>query len=362
MYAEIFTSAIQSAAFVENDREKLVEIGLSYLPENCMTAQAIRKAVDCYHSGVDFIEARKLIHNAAPGTFGIQGIAISEIPTDNNEGMELGAAGFDAPENVAFVVLGLLYGEGDFGKSLILANNCGEDTDCTCATLGALLGIMNGASNLPKKWTDPLNDKIVTMCINKTGGGIWVPETATQLAERILRDIPGFLGQDLCDVFAEGGMKIECCEKEALFCKKIDDYLPYINLSGRMYETPLNELCAQPYVARYQFTAFQVLIDYEGSAFFKKGENRKFKVKVINSNTMREQQWVKIKLYLPDGVTAVGASEVEMPLNNLYLSCAEKEFELNTESFMSGRLELIVDVSLNGRHSSGPVKMVLLGQ
>lgn len=362
MYAEIFTSAIQSAAFVENDREKLVEIGLSYLPENCITAQAIRKAVDCYHSGIDFIEARKQIHNAAPGTFGIQGIAISEIPTENNEGMELGAAGFDAPENVAFVVLGLLYGEGDFGKSLILANNCGEDTDCTCATLGALLGIMNGASKLPKKWTDPLNDKIVTMCINKTGGGIWVPETATQLAERILRDIPGFLGQDLCDVFAEGGMKIECCEKEALFCKKIDDYLPYINLSGRMYEIPLNELCAQPYVARYQFTAFQVLIDYEGSAFFKKGENRKFKVKVINSNTMREQQWVKIKLYLPDGVTAVGVSEVEMPLNNLYLSCAEKEFELNTESFMSGRLELIVDVSLNGRHSSGPVKMLLLGQ
>ena len=44
-----------------------------------------------------------------------------------------------------------------------------------------------------------------------------MPETATQLAERILRDIPGFLGQDLCDVFAEGGMKIECCEKEALF-------------------------------------------------------------------------------------------------------------------------------------------------
>ena len=164
-----------------------------------------------------------------------------------------------------------------------------------------------------------------------------MPETATQLAERILRDIPGFLGQDLCDVFAEGGMKIECCEKEALFCKKIDDYLPYINLSGRMYETPLNELCAQPYVARYQFTAFQVWI-------------------------MREQQWVKIKLYLPDGVTAVGVSEVEMPLNNLSLSCAEKEFELNTESFMSGRLELIVDVSLNGRHSSGPVKMVLLGQ
>ena len=40
--------------------------------------------------------------------------------------MEIGEPGFDAPENVAFVVLGLLYGEGDFGKSLIIANNCGE--------------------------------------------------------------------------------------------------------------------------------------------------------------------------------------------------------------------------------------------
>lgn len=42
----------------------------------------------------------------------------------------LASLAFDAPENVAFVVLGLLYGEGDFGKSLIIANNCGEDTDC----------------------------------------------------------------------------------------------------------------------------------------------------------------------------------------------------------------------------------------
>ena len=362
MYAEIFTTAMQSAAFVEKDREMLVDIGLSYLPESCMTAQAIRKAVECYHSGVDSIEARKIIHNIAPGTFGIQGTKISEIPEENNEGMEIGASGFDAPENVAFVVLGLLYGEGDFSKSLILANNCGEDTDCTCATLGALLGILNGASGLPKKWTDPLNDKIVTMCINKTNGGIWVPETATQLAERILRVVPGFLGQDLCDAFAEGGMKIECFEKEALFCSKMKDYLPYINLNGKVEEIPLSELCAQPYVARYQFTAFSVMIDYEGSAFFKKGENRKFKVKVINSNTMREQQWVKIKLYLPEGVMAVGASEVEMPLNNLYLSCAEKEFELNTDAFSAGRMELIVDVSLKGRHSSGPVKMVLLGE
>ena len=40
-----------------------------------------------------------------------------------NEGMEIGAPGFDAPENVAFAIADLLYGEGDFGKSLCLANS-----------------------------------------------------------------------------------------------------------------------------------------------------------------------------------------------------------------------------------------------
>ena len=38
---------------------------------------------------------------------------------------------------------------------------------------------------------------------------------------------------------------------------------------------------------------------------------------------------------------------------------AEKEFEISTEGFSDSRLELIVDVSLTGRHSNGPVKVVL---
>ena len=47
MYGEIFTSALQSAAFAESDREKLIDIGLSYSPEDCAVARAIRKTVEC---------------------------------------------------------------------------------------------------------------------------------------------------------------------------------------------------------------------------------------------------------------------------------------------------------------------------
>lgn len=360
MYGEIFFAALQSAAFVESDVRKLLDIGLSYIPEDSATSRAIRKAIECYDGKVDFHEARKRIHNTAPGTFGIQGIKLRDIPTEGNEGMEIGAPGFDAPENVAFTVAGWLYGEGDFGKSLCLANACGEDTDCTCATLGATMGIILGASGLPEKWTKPLDDKIVTMCIDKTSHGIWVPNTAHELAERVLRVVPGFLGQELCDVFAPGGMQILCNEGDALLCNKTTDYLPRISGNGKDPALPIRDLCAlSPYVVRYEYPAFSVMIDYEGSAFYKRTENRKIRVKVVNSHTMCEQQWAKITAYLPQGVQTVGSNTVELPLNNLVGACAETEFEIATETCTGGKLEFVIDVSLAGRHSSGAMKVTL---
>lgn len=57
-------------------------------------------------------------------------------------------------------MLGLLAGEGDFGKSLCIAVNCGNDTDCTGATLGALLGILY-PDGIDEKWTKPIGNKLV---------------------------------------------------------------------------------------------------------------------------------------------------------------------------------------------------------
>lgn len=363
MYGEIFFAAMQSAAFVEHDTRKLIGIGLSYIPENSVMTRAIKKAIECYDNGVDIYEARKQIHNAAPGTFGIQHIKLSDIPKEGNEELEIGKAGFDAPENVAFTIAGWLYGEGNFGRSICRANSFGEDTDCICATLGALMGIISGASGLPERWIRPLDDKIVTMCINKTWGGIWVPDTATQLAERILRVVPGFLGQDLCDAFAEGGMTIQCKENEELYCCNSMEYLPGINGvgEGKSKELPIRELCElSPYVVRQEFPLFRVLVDYNGSAFYNKGENRKIRIKVINNDIMRQQEWAKIKVYLPEGAKVCGSDCVERPLNNLIGSCAEAEFEISTEQYTGSRLEFLIDVSLVGRHTSGAIKVTLM--
>jgi hypothetical protein len=275
--------------------------------------------------------------------------------------MEIGAPGFDAPENVGFTIAGFLYGEGDFGKSIVLANRCGEDTDCTCATLGALLGIILGASKLPEKWTKPVDDRIATLCIDKTSKGIWVPETATQLTDRVLRALPGFLGQEFCDVLAEGGMSVQCLEGKDLYCNTTRDYLYLMNGSGKSEELPVSELTAlSPYVLRRHFPAFNIMVDYRDSVFFNSNEQRTIKVTVTNSYTMRQQQWARITLYTPETISVLSGRSVLKPLNNLVGSKAEALFTFTAACFDGPKLELIVDVSLEGRHSSGQVKVTLM--
>lgn len=361
VYGEIFCAALQSAAFVESDRRKLIEIALSYIPKDCAVARAVKKAVECYTTGIDVLEARKQIHNVAPGTFGIQGIKLKEIKTEGNEGMELGEPGFDAPENVAFMIAGWLYGEGDFGQSILIANSFGEDTDCTCATLGALMGIISGDEKLPEKWKAPLDDKIATLCIDKTSRGVWVPETATELTERVIRTMPGFLGQDLCDIFAPGGMTITCQEGEALFCEKPDEYMYRMNSHCKNGDLTVSELCElTPYVVRHEFPAMKVFVDYGDSIYYHRGETKKIKIKVYNAFYLNEQQWVKIHAYLPTGVEMVNGNSVMLPLNNLSGCCAETVFEINADNVEEPKLEFVIACSLEGRHSTGVVKVSLM--
>lgn len=98
---------------------------------------------------------------------------------------------FQAPGNVAFVILGLLYGEGDFKKSMIYAINCGDDTDCTGATIGSLMGIMYGTESIPKEWTEYIGDRIITVALDRAY--TFLPKTCEELTQRTLRVVPSAL-------------------------------------------------------------------------------------------------------------------------------------------------------------------------
>ena len=64
----------------------------------------------------------------------------------------------DALINSAYIIIGLLYGEGDFGKTMEIATRCGQDSDCNPASAGGILGTMLGYSNIPEYWMPNLRE------------------------------------------------------------------------------------------------------------------------------------------------------------------------------------------------------------
>ncbi len=157
MYGEMFCAAVESAAFVLDDPLTLIRIGLAMIPGSSQISRAVREAVWCWQEGKRWAEAR-----------------------DRIERIYGNIRASHAPINHAFIVLGWLYGE-DFGDKLCKAVNCGYDTDCTGATLGALLGIIGGTAYIPDKWVKPVGKGII---LHPYTGKFNAPETVDELTER----------------------------------------------------------------------------------------------------------------------------------------------------------------------------------
>jgi len=185
-YAEMFCAALEAAAFVESDIQKLIQISLTYIPDDSGVKKAVKDVVAEFAKGKDYLEIRDHIlrvHRGAPRRKML-------YAPDIEKGFDDGVMGFDAPGNIAILVLSLLWGGNDFGKVVCTAVNCGEDTDCTAATAASIYGIIHGASGIPEKWVKPIGHSIKTACINLGEMGIedsLIPQDIDELTERIAK-------------------------------------------------------------------------------------------------------------------------------------------------------------------------------
>ncbi|MFX1297741.1 MAG: ADP-ribosylglycohydrolase family protein [Promethearchaeota archaeon] len=64
--------------------------------------------------------------------------------------------------NAGIITIGLLYGNGDFEKSICTTALCGYDTDCNVGNVGTILGVQLGADQIPVKWKGPIHNTFKT--------------------------------------------------------------------------------------------------------------------------------------------------------------------------------------------------------
>lgn len=145
-YGGVFVSALYSLAFVINNPAELVETSLKTIPESTQFHGCI---ADVIH-----------FHKQYPDDWKATWFEIQKR-WNHDVGCPKGcflSFNIDAKINSAYVAIGLLYGNGDFTKSVEIATRCGQDADCNPATVGGVLGVMKGYSNIPAFWLDPLKE------------------------------------------------------------------------------------------------------------------------------------------------------------------------------------------------------------
>ncbi len=142
IYGEMFIAAMLAIAATTNCIEKIITLGLNEIPQTSRLYESVMLILDSYKNGVSEQDCFKMIHEKY----------------DEHNGHDW----CHTISNAMIVAASLLYGEGDFSKSICMAVEAGFDTDCNGATVGSILGMANGKETISEAWSTPINNKLHT--------------------------------------------------------------------------------------------------------------------------------------------------------------------------------------------------------
>lgn len=159
IWAEIFMASLESMAFIENDLKILFENSLGNISVQSVLYKAVIDTMTWWEDSYMW----RVVRGQILEKYGVENFS-------------------DVTMNVCFIVLALLAGKGDFGKTICIAANCGKDTDCTAATAGAIMGILN-PSGITEKWLKPIGNSIV---VSPEIVGVAAPKTIEAFTEMVI--------------------------------------------------------------------------------------------------------------------------------------------------------------------------------
>lgn len=135
VYGGIFVAALYSEAFFNSDIRNIIEKALLSIPPE-----------SDYHKAISDV---LVLHKQYPSDWRAAWMQLEGKWGD----VDICGAGspfnIDAKLNGAYIVMGLLYGEGDPLRTLEISTRCGQDSDCNPSNAMAVLGVINGFSGLP---------------------------------------------------------------------------------------------------------------------------------------------------------------------------------------------------------------------
>ena len=159
IYGAQVLAGMEAQAFVERDINRLLDTGVSLIPKDSIIYRMIADLRDWHVGDQDWRKTYRRI----TAQYGYKDYI----------------GGCHMVPNHALIILGLLYGEGDFQKSLMVCNTCGWDTDCNSGNLGCLMGIRNGLTGFEGgvDWRGPVADR---MYLPTADGGRCVTDAVTE--------------------------------------------------------------------------------------------------------------------------------------------------------------------------------------
>jgi len=137
-----FMCAAIAKAFETSDINEIIAAGLAEIPAVC-TYRAVCEAV------IDF-------HKKNPDNWrDCMQLLFRDWGYDKYQGV------CHMIPNAGVCMMSLLYGAGNFSRTIEIATMASWDTDCNAGNVGTILGVACGLEGLPRHYLDPINDSIV---------------------------------------------------------------------------------------------------------------------------------------------------------------------------------------------------------
>ncbi|GHT36234.1 hypothetical protein FACS189427_07460 [Planctomycetales bacterium] len=149
IYAGQFVGGMYAEAFFETDIKKIIAAGLDCIPQDSQYAEMVRDVVKW--------------HSENPNDWTTCWQKIDDKYQKNKDYRRLacdsGKFNIDAKINGAYILVGLLYGNGDLDKTIIISTRCGQDSDCNPSNAGGVLFTTLGFSKLPPRFSEKLDNE-----------------------------------------------------------------------------------------------------------------------------------------------------------------------------------------------------------